>query len=303
MIASGSNCCAAIDTTLAAVSGEESFGHTRKGQTRPGGGAVVWTPRTEGSVLTNQSGCTLDNACMRNRRQTSFGRTAGFLFGVLLTSTFVVVACAPGPQTIERAADGPSNEATADSGPASDAAESAGEVPEVARVTSSLGEEWPTRVVCPQHYSWTMPITVINETAVPITLLAGDIDCADWSGEGTPATAMTGHTVPAGGREQFTVEPRNSYTRRWTMGLRFDDGHVGRFRLTIPVRAQPLIQVDDATPWQGHDHCWRIAVAPDPAASESPDLDRPFSFNTLRLTSDGSTIYAMRCWYSRSGVW
>ena len=54
-------------------------------------------------------------------------------------------------------------------------------------------DRWPMEVVCPgNRYSYTAEGNVTKLTSIPLILLAGDIDCADWSGTATPATALTG---------------------------------------------------------------------------------------------------------------
>lgn len=146
---------------------------------------------------------------------------------------------------------------------------------------------------------------VANLTSTSLTLLAGDIDCYDWSGVSTPATVLTNQQVNAGVTETYRLEPSTNSERKWTMGLQANGTELaGTFRLYIPAgssalivenKTEEIVLKDKSDKWQT---CKGVKVGADPMATATVDKVS-FSSDTVWLWSDGSDIYALSC---QSGV-
>lgn len=140
---------------------------------------------------------------------------------------------------------------------------------------------------------------VVNLTSVSWTLLAGEVDCYDWSGEGTPVNVLSNQQVNAGFTYDYELEPSINANRTWTMALAQNGARVGSpFRLNIPVNFLGIgpssVFVLGGSEWGPFNRCDRVEVGPDPMQTASSD--RPHLSNTtLWLWSDGTSIYAVSC--------
>lgn len=97
--------------------------------------------------------------------------------------------------------------------------------------------EWPTRVVCDEHNSFTFEMSIQNLLPVAVAPAAKDIDCADWSGVSTPPTAFNNSTIPAGQKRSYRLEPRRNYDRNWTMQIAPEGMQATQLRMAIPTAA------------------------------------------------------------------
>lgn len=196
-----------------------------------------------------------------------------------IASSMLLSACTSTTQSVDRAA------AAASAADASTAPTSGDD----AVVLGS--ERWPSRVECDPQSSWTKTMNVANLTSTSLTLLAGDIDCYDWSGVSTPATVLTNQQVNAGFTETYRLEPSTGSDRNWTMGLNANGTELdGTFRLRIQPGGQ-LSLAGDTERWEP---CRRVKVGADPMATAS--VNKPsISVDTIWLVSDGSDIYAAYC--------
>ena len=152
-------------------------------------------------------------------------------------------------------------------------------------------EDWPSRVVCPEGSSWTFTLQIANATSLPLNMAAGDIDCADWSGVSTPATAISGSVVPVKDNVKYRLEPRDNADRWWSMAVFSGDTEIGQFRVTIPRGAShvALNTKRDAN------YCQRVYIGEDPTRTPSTDEKVQIDDRTLMLLSDGKEIYVKAC--------
>lgn len=160
-------------------------------------------------------------------------------------------------------------------------------------------DRWPMEVVCPgNRYSFTSEGNFTNLTTIPLMLLAGDIDCADWSGRATPATKLTSKTVQPGEAFNYTVEARNNYNRKWTMGVMTEDyaEFPNTFRMEIKVGSMgwPRLESDKFLL-----DCQSVTLGPDPSGTRSSRLPDPPGGDTYTnqhwFWSDGEFIYILKC--------
>lgn len=197
-----------------------------------------------------------------------------------IASSVLLSACTSTTQSVDRAA-------------AAASAADASTAPTSGDGAVVLGSErWPSRVECEPQSSWTMTMKVANLTSTSLTLLAGEIDCSDWSGVSTPATVMTNQQVNPGFTETFRLEPSSFSDRYWTMGLQANDTELdGTFRLRIGLGGGGVSLTGDTEIWEP---CRRVKVGTDPMATAT--VNKPsFSLDTIWLVSDGSDIYAVHC--------
>jgi hypothetical protein len=141
-----------------------------------------------------------------------------------------------------------------------------------------------------------MRMSIRNLTAGRLGLAAGDIDCFDWSGPGTPATVFSGEAIDASTQREFVLEPSRNSTRNWAMRLTdaASSTEIGTFRLTAPAGTS-LLDIDGASR-EKIAFCDMFAVGRDPwqSPSDLKGLLETGSFSIL-MWSDGSTIYAATC--------
>lgn len=161
-------------------------------------------------------------------------------------------------------------------------------------------DRWPMEVVCDgNRYSWTSEGNFTNLTTIPLMLLAGDIDCADWSGTATPATALTGKTVQPGEAFNYKVEARTNFSRKWTMGVMTEDyaQFPQTFRMEIVVGSMGWPNLQSNKYLLG---CQSVTLGPDPSGTRSSRLPDPPGGDTFTnqhwFWSDGEFIYILRCY-------
>ena len=159
---------------------------------------------------------------------------------------------------------------------------------------------WSNTDPCDEQSSWTFDMKVTNLTSIPLDLLAGEVDCFDWSGTSIPRRVLNGQGVPAGSTNEYQLEPSLSSDRNWTMGLRAQGSEFGRFRISIPQGTSKL-QITSQSQVAFDNNCATTPVGRDPSGSASsvdPSItstDVRVGRQTLWLWSDGTTIFAVTC--------
>ena len=170
---------------------------------------------------------------------------------------------------------------------------------ETARQAASA-DLWSNTDPCDEQTSWTFDMKVTNLTSIPLDLLAGEVDCYDWSGTSNPRRVLNGQPVPADSTNDYQLEPSLSSDRNWTMGLRAQGSEIGKFRISIPQGTSKL-EITSQSQVAFDNNCVKTPVGPDPSGSAStvdPSITSAgvsVGRQTLWLWSDGSTIFAATC--------
>lgn len=161
----------------------------------------------------------------------------------------------------------------------------------------SASAEWPEQVTCPEHSSWSAPVIVDNNTAVPIKLTAGEIDCYDWSGVSTPPTVFNDQVVGAHSSRTFTLEARDNINRYWSMRFHSDGNNpaaLGGARVRLAKTSGRVIP-HSANGEEISVMCMRYPLGSDPSSTASKPVSELDRVSRIMFWSDGTTIFLVHC--------
>ena len=109
-------------------------------------------------------------------------------------------------------------------------------------------------------FEWNGQIT--NRLDEPVTLVAGEYTCADWSGVSMPGAVLNDQVIAPRTTLKVRLEPRKYRTRQWTMGFTGPDGaDLGTARVWIRQSGSVIGEDPDwSTPDQrAYSRTWSFA--------------------------------------------